>query len=453
MQTGLIVHIVRDSLLKALGRRNVVIAVSLLLTAAIGAAALFQGSAVAQKADGEESEGWVAEIEKIFIRSEDCKQCHDRHYEEWKGMREQTPDLKTFGRVDAALLHGTALESPIFRTVLGLWLQTGPTPQQRTQCLSCHMPAATVFPQHVDKINQQVLSGKVSVEGISCASCHMIKGVADKAGQPPTFALHADNVIYGPYAEPEDNLVHNSMHSDVFRGANYCTSCHFDKVKDVTRRDLPGEILQGTVCQDCHMEPSTGSSTSKRGAMTRSIGRHWFRGVVIPGVMLKNRNLQAEWMPRLDLELPKKIEGKVEGTVLVRTGSLPHSFPDGDPVLKQFFITTTVKDAQGRVLASDVKQFGLPYEQILRGAIPDPLVKGGTTRRVPFNFTISGGEAPASVEALLTYALIPQPSPELKSKYLATLPNEKDRESAAKLIEEYTQPRVLTFRTKTLSSS
>jgi hypothetical protein len=46
---------------------------------------------------------WMAEIEKIFIRSEDCKQCHDRHYEEWKGMREQTPDLKSFGRVDAAL--------------------------------------------------------------------------------------------------------------------------------------------------------------------------------------------------------------------------------------------------------------------------------------------------------------------------------------------------------------
>ena len=201
------------------------------------------------------------------------------------------------------------------------------------------------------------------------------------------------------------------------------------------------------------MEPSTGSSTSKRGAMTRSIGRHWFRGVVIPGVMLKNRNLQAEWMPRLDLELPKKVDGKVEGTVLVRTGSLPHSFPDGDPILKQFFVTITAKDSRGRVVASDVKPFGLPFEQILRGDIPEPLVKGGTTRRVPFSLATSGGEAPASVEALLTYALIPQPSPELKAQYLATLPNDKDREAAAKLIEEYAQPRVLTFRTKTLSSS
>ena len=97
------------------------------------------------------------------------------------------------------------------------------------------------------------------------------------------------------------------------------------------------------------MEPSTGSSTSKRGAMTRSIGRHWFRGVVIPGTLLKNRNLQAEWMPRIDIEVTKS-SSVVEGTALVKVGSFPHSFPDGDPVLKQFFLTIIVKDAQGKVL-------------------------------------------------------------------------------------------------------
>lgn len=79
-----------------------------------GVIAFYQDRAVAQKADGQAlngqaSDGWVGEIEQVFIRSEECKQCHDRHYEEWKGAREQTPDLKTFGRVDAALLHGTSL--------------------------------------------------------------------------------------------------------------------------------------------------------------------------------------------------------------------------------------------------------------------------------------------------------------------------------------------------------
>jgi hypothetical protein len=197
------------------------------------------------------------------------------------------------------------------------------------------------------------------------------------------------------------------------------------------------------------MEPSTGSSTSKRGAMTRSIGRHYFRGVVIPGILLKNRNLQAEWMPRIDIESSKS-SNKVEGTALVKVGSLPHSFPDGDPVLKQFDLAVAVKDAQGKVLAQETKHFGLPYDKILRGPIPDPFIKGGNTRKVPFSFAIPSGATAASVEAVLSYTLIPKPEPALKDKYLATLKDDKERERAKKILDEYSQPRVLTYRAKTL---
>lgn len=411
--------------------------------------AFYHERAIAQKGETQAPAEWVSEIEKVFIRSEDCKQCHDRHYEEWKGVREQTPDLKTFGRVDAALLHGTSLESPVFRTVLGVWMQTNPTVQERQRCLSCHVPSTTVFPQHAEKIAAQVLDGRPQVEGIGCASCHLIKSVETTAAPPPTFKIEPGKTLYGPYADPEENLVHPAVQSELFRGANYCASCHFDKVKDVTQKDLPGEILQGTICQDCHMEPSTGSSTSKRGAMTRSIGRHWFRGVVIPGTLLKNRNLQAEWMPRVDIDTTKSASG-IEGTALVKIGSLPHSFPDGDPVLKQFFLAITVKDAKGKVLGQETKQFGLPYDKILRGAIPDPFIKGGHTRKVPFSFTLPAGSTATLVEAVLNYSLIPTPEPALKDKYLATLTNDKDRDSAKKILDEYAQPRILTYRAKNI---
>jgi nitrate/TMAO reductase-like tetraheme cytochrome c subunit len=392
---------------------------------------------------------WAAEIETVFIRSENCKQCHDRHYEEWKGVREQTPDLKTFGRVDAALLHGTSLESPVFRTVLGLWVQTNPTLEERGRCLSCHAPATIVFPQHVERITAQILAGKPQIEGIGCASCHLIHTVERTPNPPPTFKVKPGAVLYGPFADPEENLVHQAAQSTLFREAAFCASCHFDKVKDVTQKDLPGEILQGTICQDCHMEPSTGSSTSRRGAMTRAIGRHWFRGVVVPGTMLRNRNLQAEWTPRIDIDV-KKTSDRLEGTALVKIGNLPHSFPDGDPVLKQFFLTVTAKDATGNVLAEETKQFGLPYEQILRGPIPDPFIKGGNTRKVPFALTLPAGKAAASVEAVLTYSLIPTPDAALKDKYLATLGSDKERGEARQIIHEYTQPRMLTYRVKTL---
>ncbi len=411
--------------------------------------AFYHERAIAQKGETKAPAEWVSEIEKIFIRSEECKQCHDRHYEEWKGVREQTPDLKTFGRVDAALLHGTSLESPVFRTILGVWMQTNPTVQERQRCLSCHVPSTTVFPQHAEKILAQVLSGKPQVEGVSCVSCHLIKSVETAQAPPPTFKIEPGKMLYGPYADPEENLVHPAVQSDLYRGANYCASCHFDKVKDVTQKDLPGEILQGTICQDCHMEPSTGSSTSRRGAMTRPIGRHWFRGVVIPGTLLKNRNLQAEWMPRVDIESTKS-ETAVQGTALVKVGSLPHSFPDGDPVLKQFFLVLTVKDAKGKVLGQETQRFGLPYEKILRGPIPDPFVKGGHTRKVPFSFTLPAGSAAAAIEAVLSYALVPTPDPALKEKYLATLGTDKERDEAKKILDEYTQPRMLTYRAKNL---
>lgn len=198
------------------------------------------------------------------------------------------------------------------------------------------------------------------------------------------------------------------------------------------------------------MEPSTGSSTSRRGAMTRSIGRHWFRGVVVAGTMLKNRNVQAEWMPRIDLEVTKT-GATVEGRSLVKVGSLPHSFPDGDPVLKQFFLTVTAKDAKGQTLAEERQQFGLSYDQLLRGPIPDPFIKGGNTRKVPFVLTLPEGKAAASIEAVLSYALIPTPAPALLERYLATVATDAARDEVKNIVQEYTQRHFLTYRVKVLS--
>ena len=400
---------------------------------------------------------WKEEIEKVFLPSDHCKQCHDRHYEEWKGMREQTPDLKTFGRVDGALLHGTALTSPVFKTVLGLWLQTQPTAEERTRCLACHAPAVTVFPQHTDRYIGQVMTNEKLtrkqklelVEGIGCSSCHLINRVKEHPEDFPAFHLELGKTLFGPYDKPEDNLVHPSAQADVYRGAQYCASCHFSKVKDVTQPELSGQILKGTVCQDCHMEPSTGSSTSKRGSLTRPIGRHWFQGIVIPGIMLSNRNLQAEWFPRVDVEIEQK-SVNIKGKVLVRNGSLPHVFPGGDPVLKQFFVTVVVKDAAGHVLGSQRERFGLDFDKLLRGPIPNPLVNGGTTRRVPFDVTIPENGKPSYVEATLSYALIPEPSQQLLDQYLATLGNDTDKQKAKDIIEHYSSQRLLTFRTKAL---
>ena len=197
------------------------------------------------------------------------------------------------------------------------------------------------------------------------------------------------------------------------------------------------------------MEQSTGSSTSQRGALTRPIGRHWFQGIVIPGIMLSNRNLQAEWFSRVDIKAEAG-ESVIEGEVLVKNGALPHTFPGGDPVLKQFFLTITLKTADGQVLDQYEKRFGKTFEEILRGPIPRPLVNGGTTRHIPFSLKTPQNAKGLVLEAALSYALIPEPTQELKDTYLATLPSDKNREKAEAIIKDYATPRLLTFRTMSL---
>jgi hypothetical protein len=399
---------------------------------------------------------WVEEIEKIFIPSEQCKQCHDRHYEEWKGMRERTEDNKSFGRVDGALLHGNALKSPVFKTVLGLWLQTNPTQEQRTQCLACHAPAVKIFPQHTERIIQQVMAGSkhVKVEGIGCTSCHLINATGENQGSYPTFKLGPGLTMFGPYAGAEDNLVHNSEKAEIYEGASYCTSCHFSKVKDVSQAHLNGTILKDLVCQDCHMEQSTGSSTNRYGSLSRPIGRHWFQGLVTPGLMLSNRNVQAEWSSRLDVEVTKAqgMQNMIEGTVHIRNGSLTHMFPGGDPVLKQFLVEVVVKDSKGRIIGENRKNFGRSFEELLEGPIPQPLINGGITRRIPFSISVPEDSSPELIEASISYALIPEPGEKLKSGYLATLSDKKAIEKAQEIINSYSSFRLLTFRTMSLKT-
>jgi hypothetical protein len=60
------------------------------------------------------------------------------------------------------------------------------------------------------------------------------------------------------------------------------------------------------------------------------------------------------------------------------------------------------------------------------------------------------GSVAATVEAVLSYSLIPTPDSALRDKYLAGLGSDKERDEAKKIVNEYTQPRMLTYRAKSL---
>jgi hypothetical protein len=54
------------------------------------------------------------------------------------------------------------------------------------------------------------------------------------------------------------------------------------------------------------------------------------------------------------------------------------------------------------------------------------------------------------IEASVSYSLIPEPSKELTTQFLETLPTDKERETAENIIKNYSSPRLLTFRTMNL---
>src|SRR2546428_14086839 len=116
-----------------MNRGAYVTGVLVLALGVLGSVPFQEGAGQDKKA---EKAPWIEEIEKVFVRSEVCRQCHDRHYEEMAGLREMTMDLKLMGRGDAAPLHGTALPSPVFRSARGSWQQTHPTAAKKQQRLS-----------------------------------------------------------------------------------------------------------------------------------------------------------------------------------------------------------------------------------------------------------------------------------------------------------------------------
>ncbi|NIR13352.1 MAG: hypothetical protein GWN86_05135, partial [Desulfobacterales bacterium] len=85
--------------------------------------------------------------------------------------------------------------------------------------------------------------------------------------------------------------------------------------------------------------------------------------------MLSNRNVQAEWSSRLDVQVTK-VEDTLEGTLHIRNGSLTHMFPGGDPVLKQFMVDIILKDGTGKIILKKQIHFGRSFEELLKEGIP-----------------------------------------------------------------------------------
>lgn len=362
---------------------------------------------------------WLEDIEKAFPRAEKCKQCHETHYSQWKGSRLET-----------------SLTEPIFKVILGIWLKTNPQEEAKRVCLSCHIPSIKGFPQHTEKIINQILSDNVQVEGIGCSGCHLINSSSDIKRPPVEIGYKLGDIYFGPYDKAEENLAHKSEFAGIYSSSEYCAACHFDKLQQAST--TTGEMItKGIVCQKCHMGLSVGRSA--KGGPIRGIADHSFIGGLLSEFSGKSRaNIMNEWLYKLEAEAERRGD-ELHVIANIKAGEIAHTLPaEGDPLFKEFILTISAKDQDGKEVYKGEKIYTRRFDEVLKDSkIPiDALLRNGETRKALFIFKIPDTAQRFDIDLLLTYSLIPQPDPDLMDRYLGSLPPE-EQEGAKKLITEY----------------
>src|SRR5207302_549529 len=114
--------------------------------------------------------------ERVFPTSSKCKKCHLRANEEY--------EESTIAR---------AIVSPTFRAMLEDYVSKG---KDKRYCLNCHAPQSVVFPDLVDSMVKQIISGDLTFEGVgnwrgskaakegkNCQTCHMPQGFDSSANE------------------------------------------------------------------------------------------------------------------------------------------------------------------------------------------------------------------------------------------------------------------------------
>lgn len=378
----------------------------------------------------EKEANWIEDIERTFPRAEKCKQCHEAQYSQWKGSRLES-----------------SLTEPIFKVMLGIWLKTDPKDETKTLCLSCHIPSIKSFPQYTGKVINQILSDNVQLEGVGCSGCHRIQSSSDIKRPPVDIEYKLGDVYLGSYDNAEENMAHRSELAGIYSSSDYCAMCHYDKLRQVSLGS--GEMVtKGIECQRCHMVSSVGMS-AKAGPI-KSIADHSFTGGLPSEFSGKSRaNIMNEWLYKLEAEAERRGDD-LHVSVNIKAGEIAHTLPEGDPLFKEFILTISVKDQDGREVYKGEKIYTSKFGDTLKDykTSMENLLRNGEIRKTSFSFKVPDVAKHFDIDLLLTYSLISQPDPDLVDRYLdSLLPDE--REGVKKIISEYRRSYTLSHLFKT----
>ncbi len=305
-----------------------------------------------------------------FGNAEECRQCHQRQYDEWIGS-----------------MHAYAQVSPVFIAFNDAVKNTG----LGTFCVQCHSPIAIAIGEGALTPNEE--RAPISLMGVQCDTCHIIdKNHGLVSGN---FPLADGRTKYGPFGSGEEgdpkavrNSFHRSVKSNYIQSSEFCGSCH-DVVdaKDLRIEEAFTEWQESVyaekniTCQDCHMRALPGVANQKKVKGTAAImfgkemperllsdhsmigpDNHLIDNFPYPDNLEENARIQRAYLEQknyllqncatLELIVPSRVSKSSEFQIEVKvtnTGA-GHGIPTGFTAERQVWIELVVKDSRDKVL-------------------------------------------------------------------------------------------------------
>jgi len=305
-----------------------------------------------------------------FGHPEECRQCHQRQYDEWIGS-----------------MHAYAQVSPVFIAFNEAVANTG----LGTFCVQCHTPIGIEIGEGALTPNEE--RAPISLMGVQCDSCHTIdRNHGLVSGR---FPLAEGRTKYGPFGSGKEgdpkavrNSVHRSVKADYMQSSEFCGSCH-DVVdgKDLRIEEAFTEWKEsvyaekGITCQDCHMRalPGVAGQEKVMGPAAIMFGKemperplsdhsmigpdnHLIDDFPYPDNLEENARIQRAYLEKknyllqncatIEIIAPDKVSAPSEFEIEVKvtnTGA-GHGIPTGFTAERQVWIELVVKDADDNVL-------------------------------------------------------------------------------------------------------
>jgi len=341
--------------------------------------------------------------ERVFPASSKCKKCHLRANEEY--------EESTIAR---------AIVSPTFRAMLEDYVSKG---KDKRYCLNCHAPQSLVFPDLVDSMVKQIISGDLTFEGVGCIQCHLIKTVDPNVKGHPAIKLEPGRTVFGGYKDFLESKAHDSQYLDIFKKSDLCLACHTVAPPGVPTAEAVGNwrgskaAKEGKNCQTCHMPQGFDSSANEE--KKRDIAGHEFNG--------KSPALRKQ---AFDLDYETDIQGAQTKLTVKLKNLVPHNVPTTHPIWNQVYLQVIIKGLNLREVFKEKRVYGRIFADAKGNRtlldhdavklLEDTVLKAEETRVETFTFPTPEATPSFDVEISLHYATPGELWPEAFAKRVAS---------------------------------